>query len=730
MPPLNEAIRWYQAGYMPLPLKPDGSKAPAVKSWTDYQRERPDLTKVLELFQVDSDGLGLVCGAVSGNFELFELEGRAVEEGYLERLEQAFADRAMVDLFDKIAGGYTEVTPSGGYHFYYRVDGRAHPNTKLAQRIRDGKREPLIETRGEGGFTVIAPSNGRSHESGQSWAVVTGTGPESIPTITEEERDALYAIARTLDELPIAEPPPRPTSSNRAAGSDDLRPGDDFNEKASWAEILEPHGLKIFRHYGGNLSGWQRPGKRHPGLSATTGRNEADRLYVFSTATQFEIEKPYSKFAAYALLNHNGDYAAAAKALRQQGYGGQSAEDHGFSGIWEPNSDQRSKSEPGDAHDNGRKTASEPGEYAAFIEGEIVKEAQKLMIRELARERWAQEKAGETVLPDFIRLDDFLAQESSDEPQLIKGLWNKDTPVLFSAQFKAGKTTVRDNALKCLADGGLFLGRFEVTPVTDSTIVVIDLELSKDMMRDWLRVHGFINQDRVVVVPMRGRAHALNLLVPEVRARWATRLREWNAKVVILDCLRPALDGLGLSEDKDAGRFLNAGFDPLLVEAGGLDGMAIHHKGHTGERARGDSSMLGWGDSWRLLRKSEDPGSPRYFTAYGRDIDVPESELEYDGATRTLTITGGSRKDADKDAAWPIVKAWIKEHPGCSATAVVNAFNKKQTEYEPISERVVRDAIRRALFRGELYDEQTDKGTGRAQKLVVSTVKAWIKEQP
>ena len=38
--------------------------------------------------RIDSDGLGLLCGATSGNLEMLELEGRAVEEGYLDRLAQ------------------------------------------------------------------------------------------------------------------------------------------------------------------------------------------------------------------------------------------------------------------------------------------------------------------------------------------------------------------------------------------------------------------------------------------------------------------------------------------------------------------------------------------------------------------------------------------------------------------------------------------------------------------
>ena len=72
----------------------------------------------------------------------------------------------------------------------------------------------------------------------------------------------------------------------------------------------------------------KRPGKDGPGWSATTGRcrNEqsGELLYVFSgNASPFEPERAYSKFATYTLLDHNGDFKAAAKDLAEQGYGEQ-----------------------------------------------------------------------------------------------------------------------------------------------------------------------------------------------------------------------------------------------------------------------------------------------------------------------------------------------------------------------------------------------------------------------
>lgn len=117
---------------------------------------------------------------------------------------------------------------------------------------------------------------------------------------------------------------PRPAPVVRTEGSP-LRPGDDFNDRAHWADILTPHGWTYMYHRGSTWY-WRRPGKDSGEHSATTGRKglgSEDRLYVFSDATEFDPNVPYNKFAAYALLNHAGDFAAATRELRAQGFGGE-----------------------------------------------------------------------------------------------------------------------------------------------------------------------------------------------------------------------------------------------------------------------------------------------------------------------------------------------------------------------------------------------------------------------
>lgn len=71
-------------------------------------------------FKSGRTGLGIVCGAVSGNLEMFELEGRAVREGLLARVRE----QVPRELWKRF-GTYYEETPSGGLHVLVRVEGVA-----------------------------------------------------------------------------------------------------------------------------------------------------------------------------------------------------------------------------------------------------------------------------------------------------------------------------------------------------------------------------------------------------------------------------------------------------------------------------------------------------------------------------------------------------------------------------------------------------------------------------
>ena len=92
---------------------------------------------------------------------------------------------------------------------------------------------------------------------------------------------------------------------------------DEYREKTSWADILEPHGWRTGDDGDSDGSRWQHP-------SATTAVSATVRhgcLFVYSPNTPFEVTSDgdahgYTKFRAYGVLNHNGDLSAAARHLR------------------------------------------------------------------------------------------------------------------------------------------------------------------------------------------------------------------------------------------------------------------------------------------------------------------------------------------------------------------------------------------------------------------------------
>ncbi|MEV4384378.1 hypothetical protein AB0J68_01415 [Micromonospora sp. NPDC049580] len=126
----------------------------------------------------------------------------------------------------------------------------------------------------------------------------------------------------------IAPPEPAPPSTlnpliggptSRAAG--ELAPGEDFNQRAEWTQILTPAGWREHYRSDDDVTYWTRPGKP-TGISASTNALGTDHLHVFTTgAAPLEGGESYSKFGAYAALHFGGDHKAAARALGKQGYG-------------------------------------------------------------------------------------------------------------------------------------------------------------------------------------------------------------------------------------------------------------------------------------------------------------------------------------------------------------------------------------------------------------------------
>ena len=312
------AFEYLSAGLCVLPAIPK-EKRPSIGSWKSWTERLPNEYEIKAWFGNHPDGLCIVSGGVSGNLECIDFDNHG-------ELFEAWKSRVNPSLFSRLV---IERTPSGGYHALYRSSGAVSGNLKLARGNRGSKVKTLIETRGENGLFLCAPTPG--------YDLVQGRLSE-LPVLTHEERESLLNAAYELNEVQDA--PKNAAHGLSCAGSGGCaekaagghtganlgdcgdfatRPGDDFCRRGEIRPILEAHGWeKIGVKQDGNEL-WRRPGKSAGGHSATFDGNV---FYVFSSnADPFESERGYSLFQVYAILECGGDFTQAARELLGKGFG-------------------------------------------------------------------------------------------------------------------------------------------------------------------------------------------------------------------------------------------------------------------------------------------------------------------------------------------------------------------------------------------------------------------------
>ena len=293
-PLMEAACEYLDAGLCVLPAI-TSQKRPAL-SWKAYQSRLPSKSELEKLFARNADGVCIVTGRVSGNLELLDFDnGGELFDPWLQTVPSELAERLVI-----------ETSQTGGRHVIYRCEEPVDGNLKLAQGIRGGQLETLIETRGEGGLFLCSPTAG--------YELLQGNLTD-VPTLTVAERDLLLMAAWKLNEH-IEQPRP-------FVALEESRPGDDYNNRGDVVALLERHGWRPGAIHADGNQHWTRPGK-NAGTSATL----KDRVfYVFSSnAKPLEAGRAYSPFALYSALEHHNDFETAARVLGQLGYGNQSVQ--------------------------------------------------------------------------------------------------------------------------------------------------------------------------------------------------------------------------------------------------------------------------------------------------------------------------------------------------------------------------------------------------------------------
>lgn len=258
-------------------------------------------------------GIAVVCGAVSGNLEVIDID---VKNDITGRLYQDFIaaigqkDPKLLDIL------VIAQTRSGGFHLLYRC-AAAGRNEILARRpTTDAERKAkpkqmvkvLIETRANGGYAVVAPTEG--------YRLLQGNLLE-VSNITAAQRSILLDCARTLNQYqsvtlaPGLQLRPRPPAY--------LSPLDDYDQRGDVIDLLVKHGWSVVG-YKNNRTLLKRPGDSEKFRSGDYN-HELGLFSVFSTSTEFEPGRGYRPYAVYTMLECGGDFKEAVRQLSRQGYG-------------------------------------------------------------------------------------------------------------------------------------------------------------------------------------------------------------------------------------------------------------------------------------------------------------------------------------------------------------------------------------------------------------------------
>lgn len=692
---LSAALAYARAGWYVLPVNRQSKHAGSVlgKGWPS--KSSRDVETIISWFSVTDHALALHVGR-SGAI-VFDIDR---PEAMPPLLRAALA--VVPGPFQSTREAATQA--ERGHYLYSAPDGRILGNS--AGTLGRG----WGEVRGKNGIIVVAPSEHEKADEGGRYAWVRAGELPELPAVLADQLPDTGDASDSATDREIRTFLDRHTASARP----ELLHGVLTQFSTALATGESRHGIAL-RATAGAMR--EAAAGLYPALDAAAQladaftnamavrRDAAERIL-----TPVQARAEYNGILAWAVAQvAAADLAAVREAVEER------LPDDDFAGLIapptgapEPPPFDRAAPAADLAAPTTEPTDGEELDLAALaFEREVTHELRKIRIREEAARRARKARAGTAPRPPITPLNEFLAVPDEPARYRVADLWPAGGRVVLAAQFKAGKTTMVGNLVRSLVDGTPFLGKYDVVPFT-GRVVVLDDELDERMIRRWLRDQGIAYEAGAAVVSLRGRLSSFDLLDPQVRSEWAAALRDAGAAIVVLDCLAPILDSLGLSEDKEAGRFLVA-FDELLKEAGVSEAIVIHHMGHSGERSRGASRLRDWPDvEWRLVReKSEDgemdPAAPRYFSAYGRDVDVPESRLTFETTTRHLEIAGGSRKNAAADRIIDEIREFLTLRPGAPGAAIEAALGEehgRNNVRKAVARAVELGAVRRVPGRG------------------------------
>ena len=316
---LDIAREYVAAGISVIPVRLDGTKAPAVDSWAPFQSRLATPDELTTWFEQPA-GIGIACGIVSGGLEVLDFDHDA------DVVFSAWVDQLPSD----IRGSLTVIeTPKFGRHVPYRCNAPCG-NKKIAMSPTG---DTVVESRGQGGYVVGVGSPIEVHTQPLPYVQTHGQPLPELPVMTDEQRKTMWTIARSFDDPERAQRERGDYAKKLAsqyiapvtATLDTSTPWDDFKVNADWFDDV----IGSIGWHSTDSVTWTRPGKTF-GCSAklTIGADGLELLTVYSSnagplSPTTGNHKTWNKFSAYAAIHHGGSYSDAARAVREKGYGQQ-----------------------------------------------------------------------------------------------------------------------------------------------------------------------------------------------------------------------------------------------------------------------------------------------------------------------------------------------------------------------------------------------------------------------
>lgn len=297
----SAALSLVSDGFSVLPI--GANKAPFNGfKWTGLIDSPLHETQIEYTFS-GADGVGIICGAISGNLEVLDVDLKYDTSGSLWDSLASEIEGTFPELWQRLQPGII-ITVNEGRHLYYRCDS-IEGSKKLASGA-DGN--VLIETRGERSYVAAPPTLGYRYASDHF----------SIPVITAEERALLFSIAKGYNHVPANQN----TSSSHQFDyvSDDTdKPGVQYSAEADVPALLIKNGWKYVCTKGAKMF-YKRPGESDTFQSGNwhTGLR---LFYCHSSSTNLPNGRGLTGFTVLAYLEFNGDFKAAAKHCVSLGYG-------------------------------------------------------------------------------------------------------------------------------------------------------------------------------------------------------------------------------------------------------------------------------------------------------------------------------------------------------------------------------------------------------------------------